>query len=504
MNANHNVTGHGAAGEASGASSLRGGDIVPKPKVTGPAVVAVLGQAASGVGATDQVFVSSNSKVESCILNENMHPPDVFSHFKVQAQAQNRKGCKGNKVNRDCPEEARKLSYTGTGTRHLHAGGLGKNKDESTSTLDDAESVTDDPIDDLGGFLDKTQMELDLEDMDTSTKPADLTVVEPEVSCTSKEPRDDIDMDTSTKPAEVLSTSKEPRDVIIDPKAGEGDKTDDYVLVQSRKRQNGSDIRRKKHMRREAEEKESEKEKEVPNPEKMLRKEVEATYNVKNKSYSQAAKSEDVVAMLEARSSLDSVLLGQDDFNEIEMKCTYSFCMDEKESESYEFDLKGGKSQGGIWMACRNKGTEDLVRRLVPTLTPPGSTPEKPFKYILYGEHEKPFKYLQCRLPGKFWPQRENLYVFITKLNKWLTAPLQDGSKPHFRISAGLDKMKAMEKGFFEISLEVDERLFPRIAEKDGQIRMGMSDIKLYGSGMVLMAKKVIEDRIRARLDHEA
>ena len=150
--------------------------------------------------------------------------------------------------------------------------------------------MTDNPIDDLGGFLDKTQMELDLEDMDTSTKPADLTVVEPEVSCTSKEPRDDIDMDTSTKPAEVLSTSKEPRDVIIDPKAGEGDKTDDYVLVQSRKRQNGSDIRRKKHLRREAEEKESEKEKEVPNPEKMLRKEVEATYNVKNKSYSQAAK----------------------------------------------------------------------------------------------------------------------------------------------------------------------------------------------------------------------
>ena len=114
--------------------------------------------------------------------------------------------------------------------------------------------------------------------------------------------------------------------------------------------------------------------------------------------------------------------------------------------------------------------------------------------YKVFGEDEKPFIYLQARIPGRLWGSRDMLFEIMTlnPKNRWLVNTLEDGQRPHFRISSGLTKKKENKAGFFEITCEIDENLFPVIAKNRGSFELGMSTTKFYGSGMVKASKEIL------------
>ena len=231
---------------------------------------------------------------------------------------------------------------------------------------------------------------------------------------------------------------------------------------------------------------------------------VEKTYNIRNKSYAQAAKAAGGL-MLEVRNHNQDYLLEQSDFDLIDRECGLKFLELWKEGDQEKFedyDMDGGLSQGGVWISCKNQVTLDVVKEFAGTLTSPN---EEGGKYKVYTEDEKPFLYIQAWIPGRWWSVRDKLFELITFSNRWLVDPLEDGQIPHFRLSSGLGRKKANDRGFFECTFEVDENLFPLIAKKRGEFKIAMSKTKFFGSGIVAAAKRMImEEYERMYVDSNA
>ena len=225
---------------------------------------------------------------------------------------------------------------------------------------------------------------------------------------------------------------------------------------------------------------------------------ISRSYNIANRTYSQAAKSAGGL-MLEIRSDNIQYLLTQEDFEEIDTECGILFKTKGMEGDRKEYKIKGGLSQGGVWVTCKNQHTLDIVKEIIPTLSSPR---ENGGKFKCFKEDEKPFIYLQARIPGRWWPKREHLESLIMFGNRWLMDPLECGHIPHFRISGGMEKKKMNKAGFFEITCEIDEKLFPVIAKKKGEIEISMSTTKFYGSGIVSEAKKMLGKEYDEQMDN--
>jgi hypothetical protein len=231
--------------------------------------------------------------------------------------------------------------------------------------------------------------------------------------------------------------------------------------------------------------------------ETIKRKFVEKEYSVRNRSYAQAAKAAGG-KMLEIRSHNQEYLLEQLDFDFIDTECTMKFFEKWNEGDVTEYDMTGGLSQGGVWVSCRNMETLNIVKEFVATLSSPDLLGGR---YKVFGEGEKPYLYLQAWIPDRWWDKKDQLFQLIKYTNRWLTAPLEDGQIPHFRLSSGLKKRKSNDRGFFEVTFEIDEYLFPVIAERKGQFKIGMTETKFFGSGMVAAAKRMIGERYERMID---
>ena len=204
--------------------------------------------------------------------------------------------------------------------------------------------------------------------------------------------------------------------------------------------------------------------------------------------------------MLEVRSHNQDYLLEQFDFDFIDTMCGLKFLDLMEEGDKTDYSMKGGLSQGGVWIACKNQATLDLVREYAGTLHSPEDIGGQ---FKVFGEGEKPYKYLQAWIPNRWWNHRARLEALIrhTHANKYLTNPLEDGQIPHFRLSSGLLKKKSNDAGFFEVTFEIDENLFPVIAKNRGQFDIAMSTVKFFGSGLVAEAKRMIGEEYDQMLD---
>ena len=151
-------------------------------------------------------------------------------------------------------------------------------------------------------------------------------------------------------------------------------------------------------------------------------------------------------------------------------------------------------AQNDISVLGALQGPEDpnIVKEFVATLSSSDLTG---------GKCEKPYIYLQAWIPDRWWDRKDMLFQLIKYSNRWLTAPLEDGQIPHFRLSSGLKKKKSNNRGFFKVTFEIDEYLFPIIAERKGQFRISMTEIKFFGSGMVAAAKRMIGERYERMID---
>ena len=276
-----------------------------------------------------------------------------------------------------------------------------------------------------------------------------------------------------------------------------------YVKDAERKKdvgRNFSGAEKLKFKRLKREEERKEKEANETPEETTRRKHVESVYNVRNKSYAQAAKAAGGL-MLEVRSHNQDYLLEQEDYDAIDFHCGLKFLELWEMGDKTTYKISGGLSQGGVWLACVNTATLTLVKDFVGTLTSPV---ELGGNYKVFGEDEKPFKYIQSWIPGKWWCVRDKLFGLITMSNRWLIEPLEDGQIPHFRISNGFTKMKSNDAGFFEITFEIDENLFPLIARNKGEFVLSLSTVKFFGSGMVTEAKRIIGEAYDNLLDGDS
>lgn len=331
----------------------------------------------------------------------------------------------------------------------------GKNIQEASSHTDLEKSLNDSE----NGFFDSVNLSNDdfspnkIEYFETSMNPADLTIV---------------------YPAENISNSES---------------------FKEKKNYSGAEIRNYKKQKREEARRELEAN-ETPE-ESTRRKHVEKEYNIRNKSYAQAAKAAGG-RMLEIRSHNQDYLLEQEDYNLIDIRCGMEFLRLWRTGDKSDYYIKGGLSQGGVWMSCKNDETLNLAKEFIATLSSPS---EEGGKYKVYGEDEKPYLYIQAWIPARWWELRAELFDLICFSNRWLVDPLEDGQLPHFRLSSGLNKKKTNDRGFFECTFEVDENLFPLIAKKKGQFDIVMSTTKFFGSGIVAAAKRMIMEEYDRMMD---
>jgi hypothetical protein len=292
---------------------------------------------------------------------------------------------------------------------------------------------------------------------------------------------------------ELFETSLNPSDLTI---MNPNDYMTNSEFVQEKRvKFSGAELRQHKKQRRENERMEALANETVE--EANRRKFVESNYNIRNKSYAQAAKAAGG-RMLEVRSHNQDYLLEQEDYDKIDTSCGMEFLRLWKTGVKADYYIKGGLSQGGVWISCKNEETLNLAKDFIGTLTSPNG---EGGRYKVYGEGEKPYLYIQAWIPRRWWAHKEELFDLICYSNRWLIEPLEDGQVPHFRLSSGLTRKKENDRGFFECTFEVDENLFPLIAKKKGQFDIAMSTTKFFGSGIVAAAKRLIMEEYDRMID---
>ena len=194
--------------------------------------------------------------------------------------------------------------------------------------------------------------------------------------------------------------------------------------------------------------------------------------------------------MLEARSSDPETPLDQTDFEHLDSSLIF-FHLDNKPTPEYGI-VKMGLSQGGVWIACKDKGTVDFVTAQVPKIDPPETKTHT--GYEIYGPDNRPYKYYKIRVPARFWHTPERFIDLIKHFNKELDYSYLAGNfykQAHLRVSSGLkDRTTEIEQGFFVVTLEVEENMEAKIVEKNGIIMIGPNALEIKGGRI----EKAIEE----------
>ena len=208
--------------------------------------------------------------------------------------------------------------------------------------------------------------------------------------------------------------------------------------------------------------------------------------------------------MLEARASIPEIPLDQTDFEHLDCSLIYLH-LDLKPTENFGI-VKMGLSQGGVWIACKDLDTVDFVTIHVPKLNPPENT-EKKHQYKIYGPNNRPYKYFKVRVPERFWSTPDRFVNLIKHFNKKLDYTYLAGDfykNAHLRVSSGLvDRPKEVEKGYFFVTLEVEENMVPRLVEQNGLIMIGPNALEIVGGGIEQAIEKYEKEKTVQEEDME-
>ena len=209
-------------------------------------------------------------------------------------------------------------------------------------------------------------------------------------------------------------------------------------------------------------------------------------------SYAELSKTH---TMLEARASDPEKLLDQTDFENLDGSLIFLH-LDLKPTPDFGI-VKMGLSQGGVWVACKDKETVDFVEKQVPNITPPEN--EKKYTYKIYGPNNRPFKYYRIRVPERFWSTPERFVDLVKHFNKDLDYSYLAGDfykNAHLRVSGGLaDKAKEIDQGHFFVTLEVEENMVERLAKKNGIVMIGPNALEIKGGGIEKAIEKFENER---------
>lgn len=299
---------------------------------------------------------------------------------------------------------------------------------------------------------------------------------------------------------------------------------DDENEDPKKKRLNNSERRWRKKCKIEEERGKEIRDKNKGKPMTDLQAKINEAYK-KKISYAQCVKTHE---MLEVRSSDSDVMLDQADFDKIDRELLYRYAgmeindddenvdeengdedIDEENLNKNFYGLVGGISQGCCWLACDNEETAAFVKLNVPQILPPSPYTDK-YKYIVYSASQKPYRYMKCKVPKKFWDTKKRLQFCFKASNPCLRQRFPDAANPgktkvaHFKITAGcFDKAAEMiDDKFFWVQVEIDEQLMPILtgSEMRGGLKLGASPINLIGGGIVSETKKNIEKELTQHL----
>ena len=170
--------------------------------------------------------------------------------------------------------------------------------------------------------------------------------------------------DFSPNKTEFFETSLNPADITF----GDSAECISNINIIKEKKTKYSGAAKLQYKRQKREEAKKEIERNETGEEKEARLFVEKTYNIRNKSYAQAAKAAGGM-MLEVRCHNQDYLLEQADFDKIDLMCGKKFLELWRTGDKADYVMSGGLSQGGVWISCKNQVTLDLVKGYTGTLS---------------------------------------------------------------------------------------------------------------------------------------
>ena len=116
---------------------------------------------------------------------------------------------------------------------------------------------------------------------------------------------------------------------------------------------------------------------------------------------------------------------------------------------------------------------------------------------------------MRGRVPKRFYTSKAHLQTLIKISNKVLRTMITTDEgferQPHFQVVFGCEnKEKDIVDDFFEVGLEIDEKIFPQLINMKGQLKISSGYIKLFGGGMVNAAKQKIKEDLEKEIANQA
>ena len=212
--------------------------------------------------------------------------------------------------------------------------------------------------------------------------------------------------------------------------------------------------------------------------------------------------------MIEVRADDLAIQLVEEDYHQLDLELLLRYS--EYEGDHFEFEILGNYANGGVWFACANKETAEFLKQTIPTISPPEDLiVHQKYCYKPYEQDAKPFRFMRGRVPKRFYTNKAHLQTLLKISNKVLRTKVvsDDGTErqPHFSVVFGCeDKEKDIVNDYFEVGLEIDEKIFINLINMKGQLKLSSGYVKLYGGGMVNAAKQKIKEDLEKEIANQA
>lgn len=211
----------------------------------------------------------------------------------------------------------------------------------------------------------------------------------------------------------------------------------------------------------------------------------------------------------EVRSDDPDLLLGQDDYDTIDITLATKLSKQTAQGDEAPWDIQNaGISQGGVWYAVGNQFTLDELMKIIPTITPPVGN----YKYLTFGPGNRPYRYFRVKLPRRYFQLvteediAQTIRMSNPSLNYSVTDSITGEIRPVHIKFKGIVKDQDLEKQtHFWISLELEEELLWKIASMavPGIIRVSTTSAPITGGGIQAAIKKINEDKVREEVDND-
>ena len=193
--------------------------------------------------------------------------------------------------------------------------------------------------------------------------------------------------------------------------------------------------------------------------------------------------------------------LDKPDYKQITHKLMFELVkMKKTNPEIAEWDVEySGVSQGAVYFIVNTEKTVKFLKAAVPSIEPPEVTGRSPFKYVVYGPNEHPFRYIRWRIP-EMWEDTdvEDLTEILTAVNDKLVVEVNipGGGTRKAAIACkrvlpenqeGNNKKPKPKKGnkMILVLVEVEECLIDIIVKRyRGQLMIGATKCRVEGGAV--------------------